>query len=359
MKRIDMSMVSICILGIMGNTISYAEELPIDLNQTVKVEKIKPWYKRVPEFISITGVSSYDQISVDDIEGAKLTFDPVLSAGVKLIFFPDKDDKHWYSNITAGYSKSFSKNSVKSEGYQESEQINLEVPIPKTNFTLRYDRNTYSTSIQAIDSKIYLMDRTNTTAVDGFVHVDDDGVIILNKNDTALLETVLKKYEVRYYLGKKSGFYLGGFREILTKPWENPISRWSNRDGEPLVSIFSQTELTSNGLSLGKKTEDRFLDEGINISKFRASISQSDILLTDNYDLEEKLKGYTARRYSIGGEIAYKVNFHSISKNSALIFGLYGNYDNYDYSKDDDTTSDNDITLSNDYRFGARVALSF
>jgi hypothetical protein len=339
MKTINTYIVSICILGVVVD-ISYA--------------------KGLDDYVSITGVSSYDQMSVDSIDGAELTFDPVLSAGLKVILFPDKEDKHWYNNITLGYGKSFSRNEVKNEGYQESEQLNLEIPFPKTNFTLRYDKNTYTTSIQAVDRRVYLLDRTNTTAIDGFVQLNDDGVIVLNKNDTALLETILEKYEVRYYLSKKRGTYLAGFREIVTKPWENPVSQWRNSDGEPLVSIFSQAELTSNGLAIGKKIEDRFLSsKKLNVSKFRVSISKSDILLTDNYDLEEKLKGYTAMRYSIGGELAYKYDFRSISRNSALIFALYGNYDKYDYSKDDDSTTDNDITLSNDYRFGARVALSF
>jgi len=332
-----------------------------DLNITLPVKKVTVKEFSLSDYVSVTAISSYDQISVDDIEGTKLTFDPVLSAGLKIILFPDKKvDGAWFNNITLGYGKSFSKNAVSNEGYQESEQLNFELPVPKTNFTLRYDKNTYTTSIQALNRKVYLIDRKNSTAIDGFVRVDDDGVLVLNENDTALLETVLEKYEVRYYLNKKSGSYIAGFREVLTKPWENPVSQWRNSDGEPLVSIFSQTELTSDGLAVGLKTEDRFLSNGVNISKFRGSYSQSDILLTDNYDLEKRLKGYSAGRFSIGGEIAYKLNFVDfISKNSALIFALYGNYDYYDYSKDDDTTTDNDIVLSNDYRFGARVALSF
>ena len=327
-------------------------------NITLPVKKAIKTGFSPSNYISVTAISSYDQLSVDDIEGAKLTFDPVISAGVKVILFPDKTDSRWFSNLTIGYGKSFSKNAVSNEGYQESEQLNLEIPVPKTNLALRYDRNTYTTSIQATDSKAYLMDRRNTTAIDGFVQIDDKGVTMLNKGDTALLETVLTKYELRYYLSKSS-IYWGIFREIVTKPWENPVSQWRNSDGEPLVSIFSQTELESDGLAFGLKTEDRFLSEGINISKLRVSYSQSNILLTDNYDLEEKLKGYTARRYAIGAELAYKLDFHAISKNSALIFALYGNYDYYDYGKDDDTTSDNDIALSNDYKFGARIALSF
>ena len=53
------------------------------------------------------------------------------------------------------------------------------------------------------------------------------------------------------------------------------------------------------------------------------------------------------------------MKFGAISKNSALVLAVYGNYDSFDYNKDDDSTSDNDVELSNDYKFGARVALSF
>jgi len=347
---------------VMINTIATAENLQ---NKSSKIEN-KEVNKSIPatshsgfdDYISITGVSSYDQISVDDIEGVKLTFDPVISAGIKVILFPDKTDKNWFSNITLGYQKSFSKNEIANEGYQESEQMNLEVPIPKTSFALRYDNNRYTTSIQATDSKAYLIDKTNTTAITDLVSTNDQGVIVLNKNDTALLETTLEKFEVRLYGNNKQAYGMF-FKEVVTKPWENPVSSWTSSDGEPLVSIFSQTKFESYGLGIGINHEDRFLHKGMNISKFRGSISTSDIFLTDNYNLEDRVKDYSALRYSIGGELAYKLKFNFISKNSAFIAALYGSYDYYDYSKDDDSTTENDFALSNDYQFGARVALSF
>jgi len=328
-----------------------------ELNTTLPVKKVVDNSFRLSDYISITGISSYDQMSVDKIEGADIIFDPVISAGIKIIFFPDLTDSRWFSNITLGYQKSFSKNEIAKEGFQESEQINLEVPIPKTNFTLRYDRNTFSTSIQAKDRTVYLMDRTNSTAITDNVSINDDGVIKLNKNDAGLLETVLTKYELRYYPSKS--FYWSFFKEDMVKPWENPVSQWRSPDGEPLTSIFSQTKFESYGIGVGLKTEDRFLHEGMNVSKLRGSISKSEIFLTDNYNLDDRVDGYSAMRYSIGGEIAYKLKFGVISKNSALVLAIYGNYDSFDYTKDDDTSTDNDVELSNDYKFGARVALSF
>ena len=131
------------------------------------------------EYVSITGVSSYDQISTDEIDGVNMQFDPVISAGIKIILFPDQSDSKWFNNITLGYQKSFSKNAIEGEGYQESEQMNIELPIPMTNFTLRYDKNRYRTSIQALEGNVYLIDRTNTTAITDNVATNDQGVLVL------------------------------------------------------------------------------------------------------------------------------------------------------------------------------------
>ena len=265
-----------------------------EVNTTIPAKKVVNDSFSMSDYISITGISSYDQMSVDEIEGADIIFDPVISAGIKIILFPDLKDTHWFNNITLGYQKSFSRNEISKEGFQESEQMNLELPIPKTNFALRYDRNTFSTSIQAKDRTIYLMDRTNTTAITDNVSINDDGVIKLNKNDAGLLETILTKYELRYYPSKR--LYWSFFKEDIVKPWENPVSQWRSPDGEPLTSIFSQTKFESYGIGVGLKTEDRFLSEGLNISKLRGSISKSEIFLTDNYNLDDRVDGYSAMR---------------------------------------------------------------
>ena len=343
LRHIGLSILSI---GLIQN-FAQAEEIKKNIEQ-----------KGVSDYISVTLISSFDQMSVNEVEGTTIKFDPVLSAGIKVILFPDKKDEHWFSNITLGYAKSYSQNQITNEGYQESEQINLEVPIPMTNFTLRYDRNRYNTSIQALDSNVYLIDRTNITAIDNTVGTSDVGVTGLNTNDTALLETLVQKYELRYYDTKQGGYY-AIFKEELNRPWENPVASWTDANGAPLVSIFSQSKFDSYGLAIGSKTEDMFLDEGLNISKLRASMAKSDIYLTDNYELGKVLTDYESYRLAIGTEIAYKVNLKFISKNSSLIIAGYGNYAYNDFSKKGDTSSDNSITLGEDYQFGARVALTF
>lgn len=345
-------------ISLMQNFAQADEIKKVILKDNNKTVITRPNAKDMSDYISVTLMSGFDQISVNKVEGTTIKFDPVLNAGIKVILFPDKKDEHWFSNITLGYAKSYSQNQITNEGYQESEQINLEVPIPMTNFTIRYDQNRYNTSIQALDSNVYLIDRTNVTAIDNTVGTSDTGVIGLNTNDTALLETLIKKYEVRYYLEKKNTYW-GIFKEEVTKPWENPVAKWRDANGAPLVSIFSQSKFDSYGLAFGTQTEDMFLDKGINISKLRGSIAKSDIYLTDNYELNKVLTDYESYRYAIGAEIAYKVDFNFISKNSSLIIAGYGNYAYNDLDKKDDTSSDNSVTLGEDYQFGARIALTF
>jgi len=92
-------------------------------------------FDKVSKYVSVSAVSSYERIHINNIEGAEVESDPVLSFGANVLLFPDKRDKKWYSNISFGYTKSFkSKRTEMGRDYDKIEQINVEIPLSNWSY---------------------------------------------------------------------------------------------------------------------------------------------------------------------------------------------------------------------------------
>jgi hypothetical protein len=322
--------------------------------------------------VSISVSSTYSYINpITDVD---INTNPIQTGSLDVILLPDDLGLH------LGYSRTLTATANSETGKVSStkhaaEQINIELPLSKIyldGWSLLYTHYLFNTSLTPTGNRdVWLIDKSNSTAVTGSVSADDGGVSRLIKGENGQLTIKINRYEIRKYIDKRfagidvssekrkegNGAYLALFYEELEKPFEDPTAEWYADNGEKIVVVYSQASFKSIGISFGAKLNDDRLKQGFNISHIYFDFAKTEIDLTNNFSLEDKLSdNYQLYRASMGGEIAYKIPLSYIK--GSLVFGAYANYDYY-YIDDTQTSNDQSLPISDDYLVGARVALHF